>query len=334
MAIYELDNDTIRKITPTSFTSEGVWERKHLQSAFKKDIEAVAPDCLVIAEEFSEWADSKRRIDLLALDSSANLVVVELKRNESGEHMELQAIRYASMVSTLTYKNAVKTYQKYINDNNLDLEAEQSMLEFLNWDEPQEDEFNNEVRIILVSSDFAKELTTSVLWLKQYSIDISCVRAIPYKNGDQLLLDIQQIIPLPEAEEYQIKHKQKEEEQRQHRISDKDYTKYEFNGEEYNKRKLVLAVIKYWIEKNNPLDLDALVSSFPQELHAGGLFVSVEIAKDIYTRQGIQRHFLKDDELIHFENGTWFALSNQWGKGGIDKFIAHAKGLGLEIIES
>lgn len=35
---------------------------------------------MVIAEEFGEWEDSKRRIDLLGLDREANLVVIELKR--------------------------------------------------------------------------------------------------------------------------------------------------------------------------------------------------------------------------------------------------------------
>ncbi len=52
----------------------------------------IAPDLLVVSEEFGEWDDSRRRIDLLAIDRDANLVVIELKRTEDGGHMELQAI--------------------------------------------------------------------------------------------------------------------------------------------------------------------------------------------------------------------------------------------------
>ena len=37
---------------------------------------------LGVAEEFSDWEDSHRRIDLLCLDKDADLVVVELKRTE------------------------------------------------------------------------------------------------------------------------------------------------------------------------------------------------------------------------------------------------------------
>jgi 3-hydroxyacyl-CoA dehydrogenase len=54
------DNDLI-KIDKTSFQIENIFERKNLQDALKKQIEIIAPDCLVISEEFSEWSGSKRR---------------------------------------------------------------------------------------------------------------------------------------------------------------------------------------------------------------------------------------------------------------------------------
>jgi hypothetical protein len=58
---------------------------------------------LVIGEAFCQWEDSKRRIDLLAIDEGANVVEIELKRTEDGGHMELQAVRYAAMVSAITF---------------------------------------------------------------------------------------------------------------------------------------------------------------------------------------------------------------------------------------
>ena len=67
MAIYELNSDHIVKINETTFAEAGLKERKDLQRLLKKQIEVIAPDTLVIAEEFGEWEDSKRRIDLLGL---------------------------------------------------------------------------------------------------------------------------------------------------------------------------------------------------------------------------------------------------------------------------
>lgn len=39
-------------------------------------------------------------------------------------------------------------------------------------------------------------MTTTVLWLNKKDLDIRCVRLKPYKLGDRLLLDVQQVIPL------------------------------------------------------------------------------------------------------------------------------------------
>src|SRR5205823_8486757 len=77
---------------------------------------------------------------------------------------------------------------------------------------PQEDKFAQAVRIILASANFSKELTTSVMWLNDFEgVDIRCVRLKPYRDADGLiLLDIQQIIPLPEASQYQTQIREKD----------------------------------------------------------------------------------------------------------------------------
>jgi hypothetical protein len=89
-------------------------------------------------------------------------------------------------------------------------EARERMLSFLGWDEPDEENFAPDVRIILVSENFGKELTTAVLWLRDRDIDIRCVRLRPYLDGEKRLIDVQQIIPLPEANEYQVQLREKE----------------------------------------------------------------------------------------------------------------------------
>ncbi len=333
MAIYRFEENTniLHTIEKTTFMNEHILERQHLQSALKTQINIIAPDCLIISEEFSEWSESQRRIDLLAIDKNANLVVIELKRNETGEHMDLQAIRYASMVSTLTFKRAIEIFQAYLDKNNIDKNAEVEMLRFLNWDEPQEENFAIDVNIILVSSDFSKELTTSVMWLNERDLNIKCIRLTPYKYNGTLLIDVQQIIPLPEAESYQIKIKQQSEERRESIKTAKDHTKYIFQNKEYNKRKLVLAVIRTWVNENRPMHFSALIEAFPQSIRAGKLFSSLDEAKEIYERQKIMRHFMNDDEIIAFPDGEQYVISNQWGKGNIDSFIINAQNLGYNI---
>ena len=334
MAIYHFENGCFHGVPSTSLSREGILERKHLQAALKKNVSIVAPDCLIIAEEFSEWLDSQRRIDLLAIDKSASLVVIELKRTETGEHMELQAIRYAAMVSTLTFKRTVEIYQGFLDQNDPGQTAEASILSFLGWDEPQEEDFALNTRIVLVSSNFSRELTTSVMWLNERGLDIRCIRIIPYKHNNHTLVDIQPIIPLPEAESYQVRIRQQSEERREARETFRDYTRYVFDGDIYNKRKLVLAVVKRWVALNNPQSIDELQRAFPQNLKAGGLFVPVSVAREVHARQGIYRHFLGHEETFAFSDSTEYALSNQWAKNGISEFIKLASSIGLEISEA
>ena len=107
MAIFQAVKGKLVPIEPTTFSEAGLRERADLQQLLKQQIEVIAPDTLILSEEFGDWADSRRRIDLLGLDKEANLVVIELKRTEDGGHMELQALRYAAMVSALTFDVAV-----------------------------------------------------------------------------------------------------------------------------------------------------------------------------------------------------------------------------------
>jgi hypothetical protein len=210
MALFELQQDRLRPIDGASLADRGVKERADLQRLLRTSIDAVAPGTLLMAEEFSEWEDSRRRIDLLCLDEEANLVVVELKRGEDGGHMDLQAIRYASMVSAMTFATLVEAHKRYLAQTGANPdEAERRILDFLGWDAPHEDLFCRRVRIVLVAADFSRELTTAVLWLNNHDLDITCVRLRPHDLDGRIVLDVQQVIPLPEASEFQVRMREK-----------------------------------------------------------------------------------------------------------------------------
>jgi hypothetical protein len=228
MPIFELTNHAITPVPTTTLVDEKIVERAHLQKVLRANIAAVAPDCYVIAEEYCEWADSKRRIDLLCIDADANLVVVELKRTEDGGHADLQAIRYAAMIHLMTFDDAVSAHAAYLKKNIED--ARQSILGFLNWPTPREDAFAQDARIILVSGEFSNEVTSTAIWLNKKGLDVSCVRLRTYKHGESVLVDIQQTIPLPEAADYQIQLKKKEEEVQQSRIKKRPNFRFSMVG--------------------------------------------------------------------------------------------------------
>ena len=198
MPIYELSDVGLIKANVTSFESERLSERYDLQQLLRTSPEVLGKDLLVIAEEFGDWIDSNRRIDLLCVDRDANLVVVELKRTVDGGHMDLQAIRYAAMVSAMTFEQAADTARRTHG-----LEADQGsamLLEHFGWERADDGIFGSDTRILLAAADFGRELTTAVLWLRDRGIDISCIRLQPCRMSDgRLLIDAQQIIPVAEV---------------------------------------------------------------------------------------------------------------------------------------
>ena len=92
---------------------------------------------------------------------------------------------------------------------------------------PNEELFAQDVRVILASADFSKELTTAVMWLNQCNLDIRCMRLQPYSDGERVFLDVQQVIPLPEAEGFQIQVREKAQRERQTRSSGRDMTRFD-----------------------------------------------------------------------------------------------------------
>jgi hypothetical protein len=321
--IYEIEHDSLIALKEVTFASKKILE-KDIQRIFRSSIEAIAPDTFVLAEEFSDWADASRSIDLLCLDKQANLIVVELKRTEDGGHMELQAIRYAAMVSKMTFADAVAAHSKFLIKNGIAAsEAEAAILGFLGWDEPKGNEFGQDVRIILVSADFKKEITTSVLWLNERELDIRCVRLRPYELMGRTLVDIQQLLPLPEAVDYQIQLRKKAAEERKSQEGGSDWTRYDLNvGTEMYpnlyKRQLFLHAVRALIR--NGISVSELEQILP-----AGKFLGVagkldgetfrKAVSEMKTPAGssydFRRFYVGDEDLFFSENKTW-ALSNQW----------------------
>lgn len=211
MSLYRITAEKFEPVPRTTFAAESLLERKDIQRLLRQDISPVGDDLMVVAEEYGEWEDSNRRIDLLCLSRSGELVVVEIKRTENGGHMELQAIRYAAMVSSLTLEQIIEIYSRISGDEET---ARNEVLSFLQLDSADDAELTGEVRIVLVSADFSTELTTAVLWLNQHDLDIACIRLRPYRMGGEILIDATQIIPLPEAADYEVKVRAQEKEKR------------------------------------------------------------------------------------------------------------------------
>ena len=105
----------------------------------------------------------------------------------------------------------------------------------------------------------------------------------------------------------------------------KDYTKYNVKGidGEFNKARLVQAIVKHYVE-NNVMLWDMILTAFPLALQGkkGLMSKKSEVQKE--------RDFYVDAPMT-LQDGTEIVTCRQWGKHNIVHFIERATALGYEI---
>ncbi|TNE56835.1 MAG: DUF4268 domain-containing protein [Sphingomonadales bacterium] len=217
--MFQIDRSAnrLRKLERTTFSEVGFREREHLQEWLASMPEALGEtlgdDLLIIQKEFDGFDGTRERLDLLALDRNGQLVVIENKLDDSGRDVVWQALKYAAYCSSLKKAEIVDIFQKYLGASS---DAVTTICEFLEEDSFDEIVLNegNDQRVVFIAANFRREVTATVLWLREHQIDARCIKAIPYRFGEELFLDLQQVIPTPEAVDYMIRMAQKETEEK------------------------------------------------------------------------------------------------------------------------
>lgn len=220
--MYRIDSasNRISKLKQVRFSELGFTERSHLQEWLANQPDALGEELLIIQKEFDGFDETKERLDLLAIDKTGALVIIENKLDDSGRNVVWQSLKYASYCSTLSKSQIAEIYQRYIDRHLPGAESKASICEFLGQEDFDEVVLNpgNDQRLIMVAAQFRKEVTSTVLWLLKHRVYVKCFKATPFQDGDSVFLSIEQVIPLPEAEELMIGISEKEiEEQKSER---------------------------------------------------------------------------------------------------------------------
>jgi hypothetical protein len=336
--LYELTREHLSRVDVQTFSAAGVRERADLQRLLRANVEVISPNTMVVAEEFGEFEGSRRRIDLLAIDTDANIVVIELKRDETGAHMELQALRYAAFVSTMNFDQVVDAYCRFAK-----VDAEQArdeILRFLDWEQSDVRPFGQEVRIVLAAADFSSELMSTVVWLNErWRMGIRCVRLRPYQIGERLFVDVEQLIPLPEAADFQVRVREKAEIIRTAVEGQRDLTRYDLDlgGQRYPhlaKRKLMFLVVQAAVNQAGATPDEVANMSerkSPWAVAQGTYSTSDDFARDVaeqYAAVGRPfdpgRWFIDSEDLFHVQNRT-LAFSKMWSGDDVLRAVERIK---------
>ncbi len=200
-----LSANRIDPVEKKSFSDLRLREREHLQEWIAHAPEALGEDLLIIQKEFSGFDGTQERLDLLALDMSGRLVIIENKLDDTGRDVIWQALKYAAYCSTLTTSQILDIFHRHLGSGTRE-DAAERLQEFLSDSDGEDPVLNlaGSQRIILVAANFRREVTATALWLLSKGLDITCFQVSPYQSGDDLFLDVSQIIPTPETADFMI----------------------------------------------------------------------------------------------------------------------------------
>lgn len=319
----------IKAVKNKTFSELGFTERKHLQEWLAHEPSALGEELLIIQKEFDGFDDTRERLDLLALDKDGNLVIIENKLDDSGRDVVWQALKYASYCASLTKLQIVEIFQQYINryekssSGETVADASTQICEFLDAPDLDEIKINlgNSQRIMMVAANFRKEVTSTALWLLGQGINIQCFKVTPHALGEQLLINIDQIIPTPEAKELMIGISAKEAEEKTTEVVRKErhtvrYDYWEilldaFRNSECDLYDNISPSKDHWIYAGSG------VSNCPYSLIFGKKEIRVEL---IFGRSSTEENTYIFEELLKIKQNIeatfgksleWLALENR-----------------------
>lgn len=204
MYLINKEENKISRLEQKTFSELKFKEREHLQEWIAKNPSTLGEELLIIQKEFSGFSETRERLDLLAIDKQGNLVIIENKLDDSGRDVTWQSIKYASYCSSLTKHEILRIYQEFIG---IEGNAEERISDFFDGKDFDEIILNqglNSQRLILIAANFRKEVTSSVLWLMNFKMRIQCFKVTPFALNSQLFLNVEQILPTKDTEDFSI----------------------------------------------------------------------------------------------------------------------------------
>lgn len=218
--VFSIAGNKAVPLAQTELAAEGFLERQHLQEWLIQNPQILGDDVMIVTSEFDRWqtsaGDSKKdRLDVLGIDSAGQLVLAELKRGPAASHVDLQALKYAALVSRFDPDTLVDAHRRFMTaqqDRDVDHDEARISLE-QHIEGPLEADKWVQPSIVLVANSFAENITNTVVWLSEAGLDIVLVRYQLYGTQTNPLLVVSQMYPTPETEEFILAPKREEIEQ-------------------------------------------------------------------------------------------------------------------------
>lgn len=172
---------------------------------------------MIVTSEFDRWQTAagdpkKDRLDILGIDETGQLVLAELKRGQASSHVDLQALKYAALVSRFDKDSLIDAHRRFLNSRGsqpVSIEDAAARLES-HVEGPLDPDLWQIPRIVLFAHGFDQNITNTVVWLSETGLDISLLRYQLYRTDGDPVFVVSQMYPTPETEEFILAPKREE----------------------------------------------------------------------------------------------------------------------------
>jgi len=110
MMVWEVEGNSLKVIAKTKLDNEG-----RLEDWIARDSSILGLDLLIIGRQVTTYFGG--RIDLLAVDSQGDIVILELKRDKTPRDIVAQVLDYASWIDSLMPKDIDEIATAYLKEN-------------------------------------------------------------------------------------------------------------------------------------------------------------------------------------------------------------------------
>jgi hypothetical protein len=188
--------ETLEELTRTKLDFEG-----RIEEWIASDISLIDSNLLVIGRQVQ--TDYGGYIDLLCIDSKANLVILELKRDLTPREVTAQALDYASWVRDLSLDRIAEIANDFLGDSG---PLETAFLRKYNEELPEV--VNESHSMIVVASDIDPSTERIMNYLSDtYGVSINAVQFQYFRQSDGQELFARLFLLEPETVESQARSK-------------------------------------------------------------------------------------------------------------------------------
>lgn len=174
-----------------------------LEDQITKDISILSDHWLLIGRQV--YTDFGKYIDLLAIDATGSIIIIELKKDKTPRDVVAQTIDYASWVESLSSEHFVQMYSDFAEKQRLPVSSFDQAFKAKFGTAPVEEEINSSHQMVIVAAELDASTERIINYLNdKASVAVNAVFFSVFQDGDNSYLSRSWMIDPVETEEHAV----------------------------------------------------------------------------------------------------------------------------------